>query len=110
MRWKIETFHKILKSGCKAEDSKLRTAGRLANLISVFCITSWRIFWMTMINRNLPDSPAKLALTNNEISLLNHLVKNHNDEQPRNKKKYQITLQRLQNLVVILLALQTPVR
>ena len=31
MRWKIETFHKILKSGCKAEDSKLRTADRLAN-------------------------------------------------------------------------------
>src|SRR3954454_13179824 len=24
MRWKIETFHKILKSGCKAEASKLR--------------------------------------------------------------------------------------
>ncbi|WFU39990.1 hypothetical protein QA640_37955 [Bradyrhizobium sp. CB82] len=30
MRWKIELFHKILKSGCKAEDSKLRTVERLA--------------------------------------------------------------------------------
>ncbi|EMF88997.1 hypothetical protein LEP1GSC005_1152 [Leptospira santarosai str. ST188] len=29
MRWKIEVFHKILKSGCKAEESKLRTADRL---------------------------------------------------------------------------------
>lgn len=29
-RWKIETFHKILKSGCKAEESKLRNdSGRL---------------------------------------------------------------------------------
>ena len=37
-RWKIEVFHKILKSGCKAESSKLRTASRIANLISVFCI------------------------------------------------------------------------
>jgi hypothetical protein len=35
MRWKIETFHKILKSGCHAEESRLRTAERLANLISV---------------------------------------------------------------------------
>ncbi len=34
LRWKIETFHKILKSGCKAESSKLRTAERLTNLIS----------------------------------------------------------------------------
>ena len=25
LRWKIEVFHKILKSGCKAEESRLRT-------------------------------------------------------------------------------------
>ncbi|EPE84110.1 hypothetical protein LEP1GSC021_2221 [Leptospira noguchii str. 1993005606] len=24
--WKIEVFHKILKSGCKVKESKLRTA------------------------------------------------------------------------------------
>ncbi|PWU06247.1 MAG: hypothetical protein C5B47_07790 [Verrucomicrobia bacterium] len=35
MRWKIETFHKILKSGCKAGEPRLRTANRLANLISI---------------------------------------------------------------------------
>ena len=46
MRWKIEVFHKILKSGCKAEDSKLHTADRLANLMVVFCILSWRVFWL----------------------------------------------------------------
>lgn len=38
MRWKIETFHKILKSGCNAEKAKLRTAERLVKLIAVFCI------------------------------------------------------------------------
>ena len=54
MRWKIETFHKILKSGCKAEESKLRTAQRLTNLIAVFCILGWRVFWFTMMNRSLP--------------------------------------------------------
>ena len=36
LRWKIEMFHKILKSGCQAQQSKLRTADRLANLLSVF--------------------------------------------------------------------------
>jgi hypothetical protein len=35
LRWKIETFHKILKSGCKVEQAKLRTADRLVNLIAV---------------------------------------------------------------------------
>lgn len=28
LRWKIEVFHKILKSGCKAEESKLRRSER----------------------------------------------------------------------------------
>jgi hypothetical protein len=51
LRWKIELFHKILKSGCKAEEARLRTAERLVKLIAVMCILSWRVFWMTMLNR-----------------------------------------------------------
>jgi hypothetical protein len=85
MRWKIEVFHKILKSGCKAEESKLRTAERLVNLISVFCILSWRIFWMTMINRSAPDAPPNLALTKVEMGLLDHLVKDKDEERPGRK-------------------------
>ena len=75
MRWKIETFHKILKSGCKAEESKLRTAERLANLIAVYCIVSWRIFWLTMLNRIAPEAPPEVALTSTEILLLDELIK-----------------------------------
>jgi Transposase DNA-binding len=75
LRWKIEVFHKILKSGCKAEESRLQTAGRLANLISVYCILSWRVFWMTMLNRSVPAAPPDAALTDTEIALLDHLVK-----------------------------------
>ena len=70
MRWKIETFHKILKSGCRAEDSRLRTAQRLANLIAIFCIVSWRIFWLTMMNRAAPEAPATIAVTPIEVELL----------------------------------------
>jgi hypothetical protein len=73
-RWKIETFHKILKSGCKAEASRLRTADRLVNLIAVFCILSWRIFWMTMLNRSTSNAPASIALTDTECHLLDRLL------------------------------------
>ena len=85
LRWKIEVFHKILKSGCKAEESRLRTAGRLANLISVFCILSWRVFWMTMLNRSAPTAPPHVALTKTEIVLLDHLVKDKGQGVPRRK-------------------------
>ena len=75
MRWKIETFHKILKSGCKAEESRLRTAQRLTNLIAIFCILSWRIFWLTMMNRAVPNASPTLAFTALEIHLLDRLAK-----------------------------------
>jgi Transposase DNA-binding/Transposase Tn5 dimerisation domain len=74
MRWKIEVFHKILKSGCRAEDARLRTAERLVKLIAVFCILSWRVFWMTMINRSAPEAEPSLVLTDQETRLLDHLV------------------------------------
>ena len=83
LRWKIEVFHKILKSGCKAEESKLRTAQRLTNLVSIFCILSWRVFWMTMLNRSAADASPALALTDIEIGLLDHLVKDKNQKPPR---------------------------
>jgi len=74
MRWKIETFHKILKSGCKAEESKLRTAERLVNLVALLCILSWRVFWITMMNRTAPHAPPEVAFTELELWLLDELV------------------------------------
>jgi hypothetical protein len=82
LRWKIELFHKILKSGCRAEQSKLRTAERLVNLISVFSVLSWRIFWLTMINRTAPEAPPELALTKIEIGLLDELLKDSSTSSP----------------------------
>src|SRR5277367_4104795 len=97
MRWKIEMFHKILKSGCKAEESRLRTAERLANLISLFCILSWRIFWMTMLNRSTPTALPSAALTETEIELLDHLVKDEAQAASRRKtlSQYLIKIAKL---------------
>jgi hypothetical protein len=85
LRWKIEVFHKILKSGCKAETARLKTAERLVKLIAVFCILSWRVFWMTMINRSAPDAPPALALTHIETALLDQLVPDKREDPPRTK-------------------------
>jgi Transposase DNA-binding len=82
MRWKIETFHKILKSGCNAESSKLRTAERILNLIAVFCILSWRIFWMTMMNRLAPAASPLAALTRTETQVLDLLIKDNVNSRP----------------------------
>lgn len=74
LRWKIEVFHKILKSGCRAEQSRLRTTARLTNLLAVFCILSWRVFWLTMTNRIDPDAAPEQVFTDLELRILDRLV------------------------------------
>ena len=74
MRWKIEVFHKILKSGCRAEQARLGIAERLVRLLAVFCILSWRVFWLTMLNRTEPDLEPALVLTEIEIKVLDRLI------------------------------------
>jgi hypothetical protein len=96
LRWKIEVFHKILKSGCKAEDRRLRTAERLVNLIAIFCVVSWRIFWITMLNRSDPSADPSLALTKTEMQLLDHLIPDKREPPDRDAiSRYVVKIARL---------------
>jgi hypothetical protein len=95
LRWKIEIFHKILKSGCKAEELKLRAAERLVNAISIFCILSWRIFWMSMIQRAAPTAHPDMAFTELEMRLLNHLVPGQDPAERKDIAHYVTKLARL---------------
>lgn len=94
-RWKIETFYKVLKSGCRAEDAKLRTAERLTNLIAVFCIIAWRVFWLTMVHRTNPKTPASVVFTDTEIAILNHLAGDSRQPAPRNVAHYLLAIAKL---------------
>lgn len=94
-RWKIETFHKILKSGCRAEDAKLRTAARLTNLIAVFCIIAWRVYWLTMVNRTSPKSSAAAVFTKTEMSILHHFTEDPQRTAPQHVAHYVLALAKL---------------
>ncbi|WP_407114612.1 IS4 family transposase [Bradyrhizobium sp. LMG 9283] len=63
LRWKVEVFHKIMKSGCRAEDARLQTAERLVKLLALITVVSWRIFWITMSARAQPDARPETVLT-----------------------------------------------
>jgi hypothetical protein len=94
-RWKIETFHKVLKSGCRAEEAKLRTAQRLTNLIAVFCIVAWRVFWLTMLNRTNPKTTADAVFTETEIAILDHLGGNTRQPRRQNVAHYILAIAKI---------------
>lgn len=69
-RWQIEVFHKIIKSGCRIENSRLQTAKRLKNFITLMSVVAWRLHWLTYINRTEPDLPCTHILTTVEWQAL----------------------------------------
>lgn len=73
LRWKIEVFHKVMKSGCRAEDARLQTAKRLVKLLALITVVSWRIFWITMSARVQPNAKPETVLTSAEIQTLDHI-------------------------------------
>jgi hypothetical protein len=62
-RWLIERFHFALKSGCKLEDSQLRTEPRLERLLAVYSGLAWHLLWLTYLARLTPDVPCTCVLT-----------------------------------------------
>ena len=69
-RWNIEVFHKILKSGCKIQECRLQTAERLLKYVALMTVVAWRIFWMTVISRHVPELTPEAVLAKNEIAVI----------------------------------------
>jgi len=66
----IEAWHKILKSGCSVEDCRLEDAERLKPYLTLMGIIAWRLFWLTHINRQMPDAPCTAILAEHEWKAL----------------------------------------
>ena len=69
-RWTIETYFKILKSGCSVEKTRLSTGERLKKHLALLSVIAWRILWLTHINRLDPESPCDTVLSDNEWKTL----------------------------------------
>jgi hypothetical protein len=61
LRWQIEVFHKILKSGCRVEQAQFKTAERLRPRIALQMVVAWRIHHVTLIGRAGPDLPCGIV-------------------------------------------------
>jgi hypothetical protein len=55
-RWGIEVYHCTLKSGCRIKDRQLEMAGRLEACLGMDMVVAWRIYYLTMLGRETPDT------------------------------------------------------
>jgi Transposase Tn5 dimerisation domain len=62
LRWLIERYHYVLKTGCQAEALQLRTEARLERAVAVYGLVAVQVLWLTYLGREQPDLPCAVAL------------------------------------------------
>jgi len=82
VRWRIEMYFKVLKSGFRVETCRLGHAERLARYLTVMSIVAWRLFMITLVARTDPAMPCSTFLANHEWKVL-FLKANKNKTLPK---------------------------
>jgi hypothetical protein len=75
LRWRIEDWHRVLKSGCRVEALQLKTAARLKRAIAFNLVIAWRIMLLTLLGRQAPELPADVLFSDLEIEVLQAYAK-----------------------------------
>ncbi len=82
LRWRIEDWHRVLKSGCKVEKLAHETAGRLKRAIAINLVIAWRIMLMTLLGREIPNLSPDILFSDLEIEVLEAYAKKKLDALP----------------------------
>jgi hypothetical protein len=60
-RWPIEVYFRVYKSGCRVEQLQLETAERLRPCLMLYKIVAWRVLYVMMLGREVPDLPCDVV-------------------------------------------------
>jgi hypothetical protein len=82
LRWRIEDWHRVLKSGCEIEELRNETAERLKRAVAIYLVIAWRVMLMTLLGREVPDLPAEVLFTDIELEVLTAYAKSRRDLTP----------------------------
>ena len=70
IRWNIEVYHRVLKSGCRIEDRRLGDAETLQACLAIDLVVAWRIFRLTKLGRTVPDVSCEVFFREEEWKAL----------------------------------------
>ena len=84
LRWRIEDWHRVLKSGCKIEELAHQRVERLERALAINLVIAWHIMVMTLLGREVPELPAEVLFSDLEIEVLQAYSKANRLKPPSN--------------------------
>ncbi len=70
LRWRVERFHYVLKSGCRLERLQMETVTTLHKAVSLYSLVAWHLLHLLYLSREVPDAPTWEALSATERTVL----------------------------------------
>ncbi|SAL07988.1 Transposase for transposon Tn5 [Caballeronia arationis] len=61
-RWTIESWHRVLKSGCQVEARQFGSLDRFVRATALFAVIAWRILYATLLSRIDADLSCEVLL------------------------------------------------
>jgi len=55
VRWMIEVFFRVVKSGCRVEERRFEHMDRLLSCLAVYLIVAWRTLYVCRLGRSCPE-------------------------------------------------------
>lgn len=74
-RWRIEEWHRVLKSGCKILEHQNHHAEVLLRAIALDAVIAWRFMLLTLLGREVPQLPCEVVFSPFECEVLELLSK-----------------------------------
>ena len=73
-RWRIEEWHRVMKSGCQILDHQNHRAHVLLRAIALDAVIAWRIMLLALLGREVPELPAETLFDPREREVLELLT------------------------------------
>ena len=79
VRWVIEEFHRVLKSGCRVEQMQFDTVERLKPAIGILAIVAWRVLHLSKYAQAEPESDAGDVASGEEIRIMSQWLRSQGE-------------------------------
>ena len=70
LRWRIEDWHKVLKTGCEIEERQLETWERMEVLLSLYSVIAWKVLELRELARGESTTSPDILLSEAERTIL----------------------------------------
>jgi hypothetical protein len=82
LRWRIEDWRQVLKSGCKIDELGHHSVERLERAIAIRLVIAWRVMLMTLLGREAPELPPELLFSDVELRVLGDYAQSRRRPRP----------------------------